>query len=113
MEIPQIKDKLTARAFAVYAAIKTPFDILNDKVVVDTIKAAKIIEKYILGDTELPEVAEDPTKSWLETMKSIQEQSFKEEKEKRDKDWEDFKKAFPIIDNSVNSESNEADTSKL
>ena len=83
MEIPAIKDKITARAFAVYAVVKTPFDIYSEtgEPIQDTVKAAKMIENYIIGDAELPEIQEDPNMKILDVWNKIKETT---EKSQRD-----------------------------
>lgn len=117
MEIPQIKDKITARAFALAMAVEYRGSIVRGSakysLVGSTIEQARDFEKYLIGDAKLPEIVEDPTKDWVNTLNNIYKKQAEEEREKRDKDWEEMKKHFPIIDDSLNSENNEADTTKL
>lgn len=116
MEIPQIKDKITARAFALQLAVNLKATIYSQKYcsnLANTISIAKDYEKYIIGDAELSEIAEDYAKNWVDTLKDIYKKQTEEEIEKRDKDWEEFKKTLPVIDSSLNSENNEVNTTKL
>lgn len=53
MEIPQIKDKVTARAFALQMAYGA---FCSDKGILGT---AKEYADFIIGDAKLPEIAED------------------------------------------------------
>lgn len=75
MEIPQIKDKITARTFALRMAHET-FQYES--------KILDIANKYadfIIGDAELPEVAEDFNKQVLDMWSSLKESSERNEKE--------------------------------
>lgn len=101
MEIPAIKDKMTARAFAIYAVMKTPFDIYSEtgEPIHDTVKAAKMIEKYIIGDAKLPEVVEDPNMKILDMWNKIKESS---EKSQRDTP-EPIKEPCPELATKINN----------
>lgn len=94
MNIPNIDSKVMARAFALAMAIKYRGSIVrgNTKysLIGSTTEQAKQFEEYLIGDADLPEVKEDPTKDWIETMKSIHEQQSTEEREKREEDWQEF-----------------------
>lgn len=74
MEIPQIKDKITARAFALALSVKLRGD-LNDKYSTtrSIISLAKEFENYIIGDAELPEVAGDPNMKILDMWSKVNE----------------------------------------
>lgn len=79
MEIPIIKDKITARAYALGLAIET-----RDTFTEDIIATAQDFEKYLIGNVELPEISNDPTiemfklwKSATEEMKNNNEEFYK------------------------------------
>lgn len=86
MEIPQIKDKVTARAFALYLSTKLRGDIYrgsdkyspNNKTVIDV---SKEFEQYLIGDTELPEVAEDYSTQVINMWSKLKEGMEKNEAE--------------------------------
>lgn len=99
MNIPDINSKIIARAFALALAVEHRKAILmgNNKYSPhkNVIDIAKQWEQYLIGDADLPEIKEDPTKDWLETLKSIHEQQSTEEREKRDRYWEEFINTLP------------------
>lgn len=100
MNIPNIDSKIMVRAFALALSVEHRKALFmgndkyspNNKTVVDV---AEQYEQYLIGNANLPEVKEDPTKDWIETMKSIHEQQSIEEREKRDRDWKEFISTLP------------------
>ena len=86
MEIPQIKDKITARAFALYLSIKLRGDLYrgnnkyspNNKTVIDI---SKEFENYLIGDAKLPEVAEDYSTQIINMWTKLKEVMEKNETE--------------------------------
>ena len=69
MEIPTMRDKITLRAFAISKAMELslPFGTNLD----DVLKNSKVIEKYIIGDANLPEMAEDFSMQALKLFGSL------------------------------------------
>lgn len=105
MEIPQIKDKITARAFALVLSSTSGGYISS------IIDRAKKFENYIIGDAELPEIQEDTTKSWVNTLSSLCAKQFEENREKMSKDWKELIETLPKIeikDNTINTKEYEA-----
>lgn len=72
MEITQIKDKVTARAFAI-SLCSSVIHYKADGSVSDNIERAKQFADFIIGDAELPEVAEDPTNKVLDIWKKVKD----------------------------------------
>lgn len=75
MEIPQIKDKVTARAFALqmaYGAFHSEGGILG---------TAEKYANFIIGDAELPEVAEDYSTQIINMWSRLKEGMEKNEAE--------------------------------
>ena len=63
-----MKSKIEVREFAV----KTAADIMGKGTPVDSLIAkAQEIEKYIIGEAKLPEIAADTTESLVDGLKSI------------------------------------------
>lgn len=76
MEIPQIKDKITARAFTLAMAVKYRIGIAGTQkysLIGNTVEQAGTFEKYLIGDADLPEVAEDPTNKVLNIWDKVRE----------------------------------------
>lgn len=93
MEIPQIKDKITARAFALSLANSHRF--FNEKLELSITDRAKEFEKYIIGDAELPEVAEDPSMQILNMWNKLKENMEKNEME-MSKRFEELHSKLPL-----------------
>lgn len=92
MNIYTIDSKIAARTYALTMAVKLIGSAYKGMGTynVTCIDLAKRFENYLIGKADLPEIKEDPTKDWIETMKSIHEQQSIEEIEKRDNDWKEF-----------------------
>ena len=115
MNIPNIDSKIMARAFALALSVEHRKALFigndkyspNNKTVVDI---AKQWEQYLIGDADLPEVKEDYTKEWIDTLKDTYSKQAKERVEKMDKDWEEFMQTLPetqhikLYDNETNKE---------
>ena len=100
MNIPNIDSKIMARAFALALAVEHRKALFmgNDKYSPSTktvVDVEEQYEQYLICNANLHEVKEDPTKDWLETMKSIHKQQSIEEREKRDRDWKEFISTLP------------------
>ena len=78
-EIPQIKDKITARAYALY--LSNSHRILKDNVEESIIDRAKNYTDFLIGNAELPEVAEDPSTQMLSVWNKLKESMEKNETE--------------------------------
>lgn len=116
MNIPNIDSKVMARAFALAMAVKIRSSILrgNSKYSPNgtILEQAKDFEKYLIGDADLPEVKEDYTKEWIDTLKDTYNKQAKERIEKMDKDWEEFMSTLPETQN-INLYNNEANKTSL
>ena len=87
MNIPNIDSKIMARAFALALSVEHRKALFmgndkyspNNKTIVDI---AKGFEQYLIGDADLPEVKEDYTKEWIDTLKDTYNKQAKERIEK-------------------------------
>lgn len=97
MEIPQIKDKVTARAFAL--SLANSHRLFKENLELSVTERAKEFEKYIIGDAELPEVAEDPSIQMLNMWNKLKEGMEKSEAEMF-KRFEELPSKIPFRSNS-------------
>lgn len=115
MNVYTVNSKIAARTFALALAVEIRSSLLrgNSKYSPNgtVLEQAKDFEKYLIGDANLPEVPEDPTKSWVETLKEIYEKQSKEDSEKRDRDWKEFLNTLPKPE--IKPEGDEANKPKL
>lgn len=105
MNIHDINSKIVARTCALAKAVELHGSIYKGGNIPggDCLELAKKFEDYLIGNAELPEIAEDPTKSWVNTLNELYSEQVKRNKEEMDKTWGELMDSLPklgTIDNS-------------